>query len=40
VPLCELLGLEPEYVREAVKRWLAAPPTRVLRQISTHRHAA
>jgi len=40
VPLCELFGLEPEYVRDVVKRWMVAPPTHVLRQISTHRHAA
>ena len=39
VPLCELFGLEPEYVRDVVKRWMAAPPTDV-RRISTHRHAA
>jgi hypothetical protein len=39
VPLCELFGLEPEYVREVVNRWLVAPPS-VLRRISTHRHAA
>jgi hypothetical protein len=39
VPLCELFGLEPEYVRDVVKRWMAAPPADA-RRISTRRHAA
>ena len=32
VPLCELFGLEPEYVREVAKRWMVTPPTSVLRR--------
>ena len=40
VPLCELFGLQPEYVRGVVKRRMVAPPTSALRQISTHHHAA
>jgi hypothetical protein len=40
VPLCHLFGLEPEYVRQVVQRWLAEPPSRARRQVSAHRHAA
>jgi len=39
VPLCELLALEPEYVRATVQRWLATPSS-PHRQVSVHRHAA
>jgi len=40
VPLCELFGLEPEYVRTVVRRWLEQEPPTVYRQCSAHRHAA
>ncbi len=39
VPLCHVFGLEPEYVRDVVNRWLEterAPQ----RQVSLHRQAA
>jgi hypothetical protein len=40
VPLCHVFGLEPEYVRAVVARWLQAVPAARLRQCSTHRVAA
>ena len=40
IPLCQLLGLEPAYVRDMVRRWMEAPTAPVPRQCSTHRHAA
>jgi hypothetical protein len=40
VPLCHVFGLEPEYVRAVVDRWLRAEPPHVQRQCSAHRHAA
>ncbi len=38
VRLCQLFGLEPEYVRVVVQRWMAG--TTCPRQVSLHRHAA
>lgn len=40
VPLCQLFGLEVDYVRGMVRAWMAAPAPTVYRQCSTHRHAA
>jgi hypothetical protein len=40
VRLCQLFDLEPDYVRQMVKRWLAGPAGGVHRQVSVHRHAA
>jgi len=40
VPLCELFGLEPDYVRLVVQRWLQQEAPTVYRQVSAHRHAA
>lgn len=40
VPLCQLFGLEPEYVREVVNRWLEEPVTRTRRLQAAHRQAA
>lgn len=38
--LCELLRLEPDYVRGMVRRWLSEPKERRYRLCSPHRHAA
>ena len=38
--LCELFGLEREYVRSIVRRWQTMPARSVPRQVSVHRHAA
>ena len=40
VPLCELFGLEPEYVRGVVARWTQSGTSRTQRAWSAHRHAA
>lgn len=40
VPLCELFGLEPEYVRSVVARWTQAGTSHAQRPWSAHRHAA
>lgn len=40
VRLCELFGLEPQYVRAIVRRWQASATRRSQRQVSVHRHAA
>jgi hypothetical protein len=41
VPLCQLFGLEPSYVRQVVDRWLREPPVvRVRRMQAPHRQAA
>ncbi len=40
IRLCQLFGLEPEYVRNVVNRWMRSPAPRVYRQCSAHRHAA
>ena len=40
VPLCELFGLEPAYVRRVVDRWLREPSARVRRMQAPHRQAA
>ncbi len=40
VPLCELFGLEPEYVRTIVARWIHAETVHQPRPWSAHRHAA
>ncbi|HVO28302.1 MAG TPA: hypothetical protein VMW56_32265 [Candidatus Margulisiibacteriota bacterium] len=40
VPLCELFGLEPEYVRSTVMRWTQMQPAEPQRPWSAHRHAA
>ncbi|MCX8072813.1 MAG: hypothetical protein N3C12_10230 [Candidatus Binatia bacterium] len=38
--LCELLHLDPQYVRNMVKGWLARPASERRRICSAHRHAA
>ena len=40
VPLCELFGLEPEYVRGIVARWTQTDTLQQQRPWSAHRHAA
>ena len=40
VPLCELFGLEPEYVRSVVAKWTQAEAPQQQRPWSAHRHAA
>jgi hypothetical protein len=40
VPLCEIFGLDPAYVREVVNRWLGAPSARIARVQPAHRQAA
>jgi hypothetical protein len=40
VPLCELFGLEPSYVRTVVARWAEGESTQQQRPWSAHRHAA
>jgi hypothetical protein len=38
VHMCQLFGLEPEWVRAQVRRWITVPTKG--RRFSTHRHAA
>ncbi len=40
IRLCDLFGLEPEYVRSIVRRWQTASRSGPQRQVSVHRHAA
>ncbi|HVN83245.1 MAG TPA: hypothetical protein VMW17_00215 [Candidatus Binatia bacterium] len=40
IPLCHLFGLEPEYVRSVVQRWVREGSAHQPRQSSAHRHAA
>lgn len=40
VPLCELFGLEPQYVRSTVARWTQTKSFPAPRPWSAHRHAA
>ena len=40
VPLCELFGLEPEYVRGIVAKWAQGVTVSQQRPWSAHRHAA
>lgn len=40
IRICELFGLEVDYVRGMVRKWLAGPAPTVYRQCSAHRHAA
>jgi hypothetical protein len=40
IPLCQIFGLDVDYVRGMVRTWMVAPAPAVYRQCSTHRHAA
>jgi hypothetical protein len=40
VPLCQLVGMEPEYARASVRQWLANPAPPVRRAFYAHRSAA
>jgi hypothetical protein len=40
IPLCHLVGLDPEYVRAWVQRWLAVEPAPGRRPAHAHRNVA
>ncbi len=40
IPLCHLVGLEPEYVRASVQRWLLDAPAPGRRPAHAHRNVA